>query len=437
MSQATQEQVDNLIKQVAEMNAVIARKSADQEETVKKMLEEVLKNHPGLKNERKIQFPIAGAGQGMVSLLDTMPKEMQEENDNLFIMSAVLGKQPTELKRWENYFKPKFGEFKKALDTSGSGSGLEWVPTGFSNQLYELVRLQTKIAALFPQIIMPSNPYKLPVQIGRLNSFKQPEQTANTGQTTIPFSDGNALTGNVTLNAVGHASYVLVSKDVEEDSLIPMLPFLRSEIVKVLAEGREDCILNGDTAVTHEDADVTSASSRRKMWDGLRKMAIANSYTSDLGEFSVTNTTSLVRGALGKYGINPADLVWITGMKGYINLLNFPEVTTMEKYGPNATIVTGELMKLGGIPVVISEWIREDLAATGVYTSAGQTKTVLHLVNRNSFVMGVRREASIQLLIEKFADSDQDALKTRERVVFSPIYPVATEKTTWMGLNIG
>jgi hypothetical protein len=436
MENATKEDVENLCKKVHELTELAKQKSENYEESVKKMMTEVLKNHPGMAGERKIQFPVAGGAQGIASLLDTMPKEMQDENDNLFILAGVLGRKPTELKRWESYFKPKFGEFKKALDTAGAGEGLEWVPTGFSSQLYELVRLKTTVSSLFPQIIMPTNPYKLPVQVGRLTSFKQPEQTADTSQTTIPFSDTAALTGNVTLTAVGHAAYVLVSKDAEEDSLIPMLPFLRAEIIRALADGRDDCILNGDITGSHQDSDVSSASSRRKMWSGLRKLAIANGYTSDLSELTPSNITTLTRGSMGKYGINPADLVLITGMKGYINLLNVPQVTTVDKYGPGATIVTGELAKFMGMPILVSEWIREDLNASGVYAS-GATKSVMHVVNKNSFVMGVRREASVQLLIEKYADSDQDALKTRERVIWAPVYPVATEKTTWMGINIG
>ena len=139
---------------------------------------------------------------------------------------------------------------------------------------------------------------------------------------------------------------------------------------------------------------------------------------------------------MGKYGVNPANLAIITGIKGYINLLNLKEVTTVDKYGAGATVLAGELAKVDGIPVIVSEWVREDLTAAGIYGS-GQTKTVLHFVYRDAYAVGVRRESSIQLLVEKYADSDQDALITRERVTFAPIHPIASNKTTYMGYNIG
>lgn len=428
---ASKEQVDDLCKKVADLTELAQKKTEGYEETVRTLIKDVLSNHPGMTPDRKIQFA-DNTPRGEEAILDSMPAELQKEADDMFLISKILKTNPKSLKRWGG-FERKLGDFKKALDTATTGQGQEWVPTGFTNQLYELVRLETKVAALFPQIIMPTNPYKLPIQIGRLQTYKHAEQTADSGQTTIPVSDVNSLTGNTVLTAVGHAAYVLCSKDIEEDSIVPILPFLRAEIITALAEGREDCIVNGDTSGT-DDSDISSASDRRKMWTGLRRMANSNSYTADLSELSFTNFNNLLRAPMKKYGVNPANLAIITGIKGYCSMLNMREVTTVDKYGPSATILSGELGKLGGVPIVVSEWIREDLTAAGVYGS-GQTKTVIHLVNRNSYAVGVRREASVQLLVEKYADSDQDALKTRERVVFSPIF-ATTEKTGYLGVNV-
>jgi hypothetical protein len=346
----------------------------------------------------------------------------------------MLRKHPTQLKSWAP-FRSQMGEFKKALDTATAGGATEWVPTDFSSTMYELVRLETKVWQLFDQITMPTNPYKLPIQVGRLNTFKHPEQTADTSQTAIPYSDGNDISGNITLTAQGHAAYVIISKDLEEDAIIPMLPWLRSEIVKSLAEGREDAILNGDiVSGTHEDSDISSATSRRKLWTGLRALAHDNSLTADLGSLSIT-TIRGGRALMGRYGIKPSDVVWIVGMAGFMQMVNIPELTTVDKYGNNATILTGELAKLDGSPVIVSEWVREDLNASGVYAAAS-TKTVAYLVNRKGFVTGVRREANVQLLVEKYAEFDQDALKVRERVTFAPVYALASNKTLMLGQNI-
>lgn len=432
---ATQEQVDNLCKKVAELTELAEKKSAEHEGTVKKLLEEVLANHPGFTPVRKTEFPEAGPTKHD-EIIDSLNPELQEQHDNIFILSKALRKDPRSLKAWRPFVN-RIGDFKKALDTAAAAGGGDWVPTGFSAQLYEFVRLQTKVAALFPQINMPTNPYVLPIGIGRGKSYKHAEQTADTGQDVIPKLDASvSLTGKTTLTAVGHATMVLISKDTEEDAIVPMLPYLRSEIISTLAEGREDAIVNGDTAGSHEDTDVSAADDRRKLWLGLRAHANDQSYKSDLGEFTLTTIRNGLRGNMGKYGVTPGNLAYITGIKGYLKLLSLTDVTTVDKYGPGATILSGELAKLDGIPVIVSEWVREDLDTTGIYGS-GQTKTALSLVYRNGFCMGVRREASIQLLTELYAAFDQDALKTKERVTFSPIHPIASNKTTYLGYNIG
>lgn len=433
MESATKEQVEELCKKVHDLTELAQKKSAEHEGEVKALVEEVLKNHPGFTPQRKMEFA-DNQPTKLEEIIDSLPVDLQKQADDLFIVSAITRRKPNQLKGW-NGFTRKLGEFKKALDTATAHQGTEWVPTGFTNQLFELVRLENKVMALFPQITMPTNPYNLPIQIGRLTSFKHAEQTADTSQTTIPVGDTADLTDKTTLTAVGHAVQVLCSKDVEEDSIIPMLPFLRSQIVSTLAEGREDCTLNGDTQTTHEDTDQTGATNRRKMWLGLRRMANANSYSADMSEFTLSNIRLLLRAPMGKYGVNPSSLAIVTGVKGYLNLINLKEVTTVDKYGPGATVLAGELAKVDGIPVIVSEWVREDLGSAGIY-AATSSKTVLHVVNRNAFAVGVRRESSIQLLIEKYADSDQDALITRERVTFAPIYPIASNKTTYMGYNI-
>jgi len=52
-------------------------------------------------------------------------------------------------------------------------------------------------------------------------------------------------------------------------------------------------------------------------------------------------------------------------------------VRTVDKYGQFATVLNGELGKIDGIPVIVSEKIRENLNASGVYDGTTTTKTLL------------------------------------------------------------
>lgn len=436
---ATKEEIDGLIKTVKDASEALKSAQSDMKASIEKQVEAVLKDvlarHPGVVEPvRKMEFPADAKGTPE-EFLSTIPEEAQKGLDDCFILSKVLQRPVQSLKSWSKW-TAKHSEFKKALDTAASGGGSEWIPTGFTNRLWELVRVQGVVAGLFTVIPMPTNPYKLPIQIGRLTSWKHAEQTGDTGQTKIPVSDTASLTSSQTLTAVGHGVRVLVSKDLEEDSIIPMLPFLQQQVVLALAEGREDAIINGDVQSTHQDSDVTDSADRRKMWDGLRRIALANSYSQDLATLTIDNLR-LNRSGMGRYGVNPGDLAQICDLRSYIKLLSMDVVTTLEKFGPNATILKGQLGAVDGSPVIVTEWARNNLNASGVYDGTTTSKGGILTVNRNGYVIGERRVASVQLLKELYAESDQDALVVRERLVFKDTYPVASNATVYFGYNVG
>jgi HK97 family phage major capsid protein len=371
-------------------------------------------------------------------ILSAMPKELRAKTDEMFVASQLLKKPVQNLKMYGEWSR-QAREFKKALDTATGAQGGDWVPTNFSSELFEFVQLEAKVPSLFRTIVMPSNPYKLPVGLARINTYKQPEQTADTGQTKIPVGDGSNI-GNSTLTATGHAARVLASAEVDEESIVPLLPWLVRDIAKAIAEGREDFILNGDSAGTHEDSDIGAgtAEARRRIALGLR--AAANdggaTYKLDMATFSLANLRAL-RLKLGKYGVNPADCAIITGPTGYSKLLGLTEVVTMQNFGNNATVMAGSLGMVDGMPVIVSGQVREDLNASGVYDGVTTTKTALYMVYRPGWVIGERRSAnSVKILNELYAESDQVALITKERVTFKDIYPTASNKTIGVGYNI-
>jgi len=389
---------------------------------------------------RSVEFASGMSAQERTEseIIGSMPKDLRQNIDEMVVASKILGKPVSHLKSWGEW-KRRAGEFKKALDTATAAQGGDWVPTNFSNELFEFVQLEAKVPNLFRTIVMPSNPYKLPVGLARISTFKHAEQTADTGQTKITVGDGSNI-GNATLTAVGHAARVLTSSELDEDSIVPVLPWLVRDIAKSIAEGREDFILNGDSAGTHEDSDIGAggADSRRRIALGLR--AASNdggaTYKLDMATFSLANLRAL-RVKLGKYGVNPADCAIITGPVGYSKLLGLTEVVTMQNFGNAATTITGSLGNVDGMPVFVSGFVREDLNATNVYDGVTTTKTALYMVYRPGWVMGERRATnSVKVLNELYAESDQVALVAKERVTFKDIYPTASNRTIGVGYNI-
>lgn len=433
-------EMTELIKSVKDATDALKSAHADNEERTKKLVEEtikgVLSQHPGITPARTL--PFAGSDVLGDDLVAEVPVEVQREMDKVFLVSSILRKSPKELKiypKFRKMFEAKAQEFMKALDSTTAGGVDEWVPTELSPNLIEKVRLQLKVAALFPLINMPTNPYKLPIDVGDFTTFKVPENTADTGQTDIPVGDTGSISGDVTFTAVGHKSIVLSSKEATEDSIIPLLPLIERKLILSLAQGREDAILNGDTG-THEDTDTTSATSRRKMFLGLRAMANDNSatHTFDLATMSINNLLA-IRELMGVYGVNPSDIAWVTSIKGMMALAKIDALQTLDKVGPQAVILAGQLGTVLGSPLIVSEYVRNDLNASGIY-EASATKTVLHCVHRNGFGVGERRRPSTEFLRELYARYDQNATVVTERIDFQPLFPIASNVVVANGLNV-
>jgi hypothetical protein len=138
---------------------------------------------------------------------------------------------------------------------------------------------------------------------------------------------------------------------------------------------------------------------------------------------------------MGRYGVRADQLAHVIAMRSYINLLADANVLTLDKYGPNAPILTGELGKVDGIPIVVSEYVRQDLNASGVHDGVTTNRTLALTVNRRGFLQGQRRGLTVQVLRELYAESDQDAIVASFRRAFTPRYP-STETISAMTYNV-
>ena len=105
----------------------------------------------------------------------------------------------------------------------------------------------------------------------------------------------------------------------------------------------------------------------------------------------------------------------------FIRAQSVSQFRTMDKLGPNATLLTGMLGAIEGIPVIVSEQMR--LAAIdGKVTDAGTGTDTGRLlaVNRTQWAQGFRRELTI--------DVDRDTQK-RQTVVTVSFRHALTERS--------
>ena len=303
---------------------------------------------------------------------------------------------------------------RAAMDSTTAGSGDELVATLEARELWQDVNLQTLVAPIIPTFPMPSNPFEVPRQLGDVNFFPGTENTATT--------DTALATGKTTLTAYELVGQVPYSFTLEEDGVIAMLPEIRAGLVRNVAEVLDDIILNADRSASNninaDGANITANSAGKAHWllgyDGILHLPLVdNTDQANNHDAAVSDDMfNELRAKLGKYGARPSQLAWIMDVNTFIRAQSVEQFRTMDKLGPNATLLTGMLGAVEGIPVIVSEQmpLADD---DGKVTDGGSTNTKgrLLLVNRTQWAQGFRR----QLMI----DVDRDTQKRQTVVTVS------------------
>ncbi len=327
--------------------------------------------------------------------------------------------------RWE--------QICRALDVDTSGEGNEWVPTGIGASLHEKVRAAGKVAPLFPRIDLPTNPWKWPLEGADATAYRVAEPTSDTATKVTASTPG---TGAATFDAEIFGARSLFSRSLEADSALAILPYAQRKLVVAFVTAEEQAILDGDSDGTHQDADVQSIGSSyaRTAWYGLRKKGIAQSAVTATST-SVANLL-LLRKGMGKWGANPTDLAYIVSVSAMHALLADSNLLTVDKMGPNATILNGMVGSVAGVPVIVSEYVRENLNASGVQDGITTTKTYNLCVNRNEWAMGQRMALDIEVDDSIYRETYQRVIVGFMREDFQHIGDAAANDDTAISYNV-
>ncbi|MCC6670400.1 MAG: phage major capsid protein [Planctomycetes bacterium] len=307
--------------------------------------------------------------------------------------------------RWDRFTRDLAQVTGKALTSTGVGTGDEWVPTGMASNLLDQIRLAVPTVNLFPVVQMPTNPFDYPIRSTPGRAYIRSENTAVT--------EGTLATAKRTLTAYTFANYQAFSDEASEDAIIAVAGEIRSDLIRALGEGLEESLVNGDSdGANHfdEDYDTASAGARtfNSSFSGLRRFAIVdgggnNSVVAGGGTFLTAATVASALAAMGKFGAQrTADLALLLNAESWLKLLteaNSP-ILTVDKYGPSATILTGELSRIYGVPIFVSfgvEQRRNAVTTAGNNTTAGpNTLSTAVLLNRMNFRLGDRRDVRVE-----------------------------------------
>jgi HK97 family phage major capsid protein len=339
---------------------------------------------------------------------------------------------------------PFYGEWREAMDWLGKAldttDTTNWVPTGFSSALIERYDLDRNVVRQLNTFQMPRSPFDLPVMGARTTSYLIAENTADPeSATAVTTSDMTDLVTTLSLVSIG--ARTSWSYELDDDSMIPIATAARDEMARSLAFTEEQAILDGDTAGTHMDSDVTSATDARKAWLGLRAHAIDQSYTRDASAMTDAVFSNMIRD-MGNYGARSSDLFWIVPPTVRAQLLVMKDASgnpmmigaATSQARPSAQTAS-DVPMLFGLPVVVSEAFRTNLTTAGIYDGTTTTDTGVLLVNRQGFVYAFINQAPITDS-QRWIRTRQFEVVTSIRREFEDVYAIASNQTLNYGISI-
>jgi len=295
------------------------------------------------------------------------------------------------------------GIVSKALTATGAGTGDEYVPTGMAASLWNDFFIQSRVASQFDTVQMPTDPWDWPLGWGDGTWRKGTQNTATT------VSD--PATAKSTMTATEQVLEYNFSYSLDEDSVVAVMPSLRAQIARDGAEQVDRFVMNADSTnaatgnINLDDADPDDDSYYLSAGqDGLRHLVIVDNTGQSTDISAALDDTKLRAGIgrLGKYATDLNRLVLFCNPKTYVlSMLGLTNVATYDKFGPQATVISGALANYAGIPVIPTSSIAlaEDdgkLSTTGSNNDEG---TVL-IAHRDMWKVGFRRN----LMLEMFRD---------------------------------
>ena len=323
----------------------------------------------------------------------------------------------------------------------GAGVGAELIPDQFLAQLHMKFEVPTVVRSLFNEVQMTSNTMLAP----RIDRGGRPYIKGTvTSDNPALYPVSTVSMGQAQITAKGLATRYILDEELIEDSAVLLLPAMQRMIAKDMRDALEDAIINGDAASTHRDdianwnirerwgaSGLGGSNDHRRLFTGLRAAAFDKSTTLDLStSLTKTNMLQLIA-QLGEYA--SSDKVLIVSPEAlYENLFGLDEVITIDKFGPQATILSGQLASIFGMPIVVSRFMSADLAATGKYTGSGSTTGML-VVSRESWNIFARR--GIQIAQEQDITSGAYNMVATERLTFDSL-DASTVKNVAFGFNL-
>jgi hypothetical protein len=294
----------------------------------------------------------------------------------------------------------------KALDPGNVGAGAEYVPQNLADQLWPDFFMASRIAGSITTVAMTSDPMDIPRGLGT--------PTWRKGTSGNPISTPDMETGDDQLKSTEIVAQQKWSYTMDEDAVVALMPAMRAELARSGAETIDAFALNADSTeagtgnINRDDALPPADSYYLSNGaDGIRHQHLVDNPGQTVDCAGALTDAKLVEvlSKMGKYATDATGLVIVCDIGTYLNgflstATGAPgnNVITIDKFGPNAVVLTGQLAAYRGIPIVPSPvYVPAKADGKVSATAANNTKGALSIYHRAMWRLGFRRDLLIEM----------------------------------------
>jgi hypothetical protein len=312
----------------------------------------------------------------------------------------------------------------RAMDTAESGFGSQLIGAQYVHDLWDAPRKLGRVFPLIDSFEMTDPTAYLPVEVDIPEMLFVSENTANNSSEYTTTKTGSQ---RVQVDAKKFIIHQMWSGEMEEDSIIPFVPFLRRQAALSVAHYADSLVLNGDTTnagtgnINLDDADPADTK-HYLAFDGIRHAALVDntgnavdvagaitlSQLNNLRALMIDSTRLVDWG----HPTNSDDLVYVSDPFTADKVAMFDEYLTVDKYGPQATVFNGEAGRILGHRHISTIAMSKTEADGKVSTTANNnTKGQVAALNTRGYKVGWRRRVMVET--ERLPGRDQT------RIVYS------------------
>ena len=316
------------------------------------------------------------------------------------------------------------------LGEASAATGGAWVPTIWSGNLIQLVQILARCANYFETFPMQSNVQKGFVEGVDTEAFYIAEGVSITQDTFTTF--------DATWTAKKLAARIITSRELQQDSAIPLVQEIERKLAKALARGWENAIINGQATGTSaggagslDSGETIAAGNARLMVNGLRYWhAQTGLGVVDASAGLTIEAMAKLRGPMGAYGTDPAAMIWLCSAWGAAHILTVKNGMGQPiVLGPRADAAppAGTVGRMLDSDIVLSSYISDAQNSSGVIDGSGATTEILY-PNTDQFKIGERLGIIVEASTHELFSSDRIVFKAVRRIDFEPVRtPSATE----------